>query len=475
MTHTCPCASYRKQIAQDRRFFYAQYAESVAYHQEAYEQAARQHAQSYAQSAAAYWQNEQFHRQEFELARLQHKRDMEVTLQAEVRDGLRDEFAIKNNRFNTLMVCDTVMMGCAFGLVSDGSLPEGTVQQVVWTYMSGLSVSISLLTVSLWYSFIVCRRLNQVTAWALLEMEPSRSRWEDEMNAQRLQQRFDEWFNRHCRTMSVWAERALTGGVIALFVAASALLYARMQIEIQQEIASAWMFVGFASATGLFILFLERRESKLKKKKQGVYRPAKDISAQRNKIALNEATDELLRNAVGELRQESGPIDGSAASKALLREVSRSAAERQRAWDSVPSVEEVADEAARAKASAGTEQWLQKAHELLREGLEGEKKWKHDPNDDLFLIGKQAAAARRPQSQGAQEPMEDLPSTRRHGDDASHAETDSAKESDARPRTHTAALERDTSRRSMIPSTARLMDNVAGTAADQDGIQRMVC
>ena len=45
-------------------------------------------------------------------------------MEAEVRDGLRDEFAYKNNRFNTLMVCDTVMLGCAFGLVSDGGLPD---------------------------------------------------------------------------------------------------------------------------------------------------------------------------------------------------------------------------------------------------------------------------------------------------------------------------------------------------------------
>ena len=97
------CGARRKQISQDRRFFYAQYAEGVAYHQESIEQAARNHAQAYAQSVAAYWQAEQFHRRDFQLARLQHKRDMEVTLEAEVRDGLRDEFAIKNNRFNTVL------------------------------------------------------------------------------------------------------------------------------------------------------------------------------------------------------------------------------------------------------------------------------------------------------------------------------------------------------------------------------------
>jgi hypothetical protein len=115
------------------------------------------------------------------------------------------------------MVCDTVMMGCAFGLVSDGSLPEAATLHVVWIYMSGLSVSISLLTVSLWCSFIVCRRLNQVTAWALMEMQQEGQEalhlWqlEEEMNAQKLQKKFDQWFKQHCLTMSANAENALTG------------------------------------------------------------------------------------------------------------------------------------------------------------------------------------------------------------------------------------------------------------------------
>jgi membrane protein implicated in regulation of membrane protease activity len=413
---------------------------------------------------------------------------MEVTLEAEVRDGLRDEFAIKNNRFNTLMVCDTVMMGCAFSLVSDGSLPEGSIVQVTWTYMSGLSVSISLLTVSLWCSFIVCRRLNQVTAWALLEMGPSSSHWEEEMNAQRLQKRFDDWFNLHCRAMSVWAERALTGGVIALFVAASALLYARMETELKQGLAPAWMFVGFASATGLFVLFLERRESKLKKRKQGVYRPGKDVSGQRKTSALNEATEDLLRKTIAGLGQEGGPVDNAAASKALLRELSHSAAEQQRAWDAVPSVEEIADQAVRAQASAGTEEWLQKAHELLREGLEGEKEWKRDPNDDLFLIAKQAAAARKLQSHTARTPsppreelVRDHPSAGRGGGGTSILETVPGKISFALPPTRATAMtsQRNLSTR-MMPSAnsaggkAPLTRSMGRSTVDQEGILRMV-
>ena len=199
-----------------------------------------------------------------------------MTLEAEVRNGLRDEFAIKNNRFNTLMVCDTVMLGCAFSVLSDGALPAGSHVAVVWVFMSGLSICIMCLTVSLWCSFIVCRRLNEITAWGFMERQSIQrqvSHWEDEMNAHKLQRKFDDWFKQHCFRMSANAETALTGGVLSLFVAASALLYARTVYEYDiANGASSWLFVACAGFTALFIVILERRETKMKKSKEGVYK-----------------------------------------------------------------------------------------------------------------------------------------------------------------------------------------------------------
>ena len=62
------------------------------------------------------------------------------------------------------MVCDTVMLGCAFGLVIEGSPPENASVQLVWWYIGFLGASIMLLTIGLWCSFIVSRRLYMFNA-----------------------------------------------------------------------------------------------------------------------------------------------------------------------------------------------------------------------------------------------------------------------------------------------------------------------
>eukprot|EP01048_Picozoa_sp_COSAG05_P013917 COSAG05_NODE_1529_length_4623_cov_45.328912_2_plen_326_part_00 len=257
---------FERQIAQDKKFFYASYAEAVAHHSEAYGQAARLHAQSYAQSISAYWQAERVHQREFVQSRMHHREQLEVTMEAEIRDGLRDEFAYKNNRFNTLMVCDTVMLGCAFGLVSDGGLPDPVQPFMAWLYMSGLLLSVSLLTVSLWCSFIVCRRLNQYTAWVLMNQQSrttgggSVRSIAEQMNATSIRNAFDNWFKRHCVYLGTKSEQSLCAGVICLFAASFALFYSRMAYS---DIGpnSTFMFVACATPTAIFVLLLERREA----------------------------------------------------------------------------------------------------------------------------------------------------------------------------------------------------------------------
>eukprot|EP01050_Picozoa_sp_SAG11_P009010 SAG11_NODE_823_length_6997_cov_60.301247_5_plen_270_part_00 len=154
---------HKEAYQQDKRFFYASYTEAVAHHGEAYAQAERIHAQSYAHAEAQYWQGDKHHRRTFEQAKLQHRLSIDLAMRAEIREGLRDEFGQKNNRYNALMICQTVMLTCSFQL----SLvePAETAWRVAtYLYTSTLGLSIGLLTLSLWANFILTRRLNQYTA-----------------------------------------------------------------------------------------------------------------------------------------------------------------------------------------------------------------------------------------------------------------------------------------------------------------------
>ena len=160
---------HKEAFQQDKRLFYAEYTEAVAHHGEAYAQAERLHSQSYAQGEGAYYQADRQHRRDFQQAKLQHQLDRDIVMRAEIRNGLRDEFGQKNNRYNALMICQTVMVACCFQLcLVDVPVDPDALAQVwtVWTtyswlFAGALGLALGVLSISLWFNFIVPRRLNQ--------------------------------------------------------------------------------------------------------------------------------------------------------------------------------------------------------------------------------------------------------------------------------------------------------------------------
>eukprot|EP01043_Picozoa_sp_COSAG02_P020439 COSAG02_NODE_1009_length_15234_cov_9.594423_6_plen_115_part_00 len=91
-------------------------------------------------------------------------------MRAEIRNGLRDEFGQKNNRYNALMICQTVLVACGFQLcLVDLPAPDPDNLEWIWTtyswvFAGALGLALGVLAVSLWFNFIVTRRLNQYTA-----------------------------------------------------------------------------------------------------------------------------------------------------------------------------------------------------------------------------------------------------------------------------------------------------------------------
>jgi hypothetical protein len=83
---------------------------------------------------------------------------------AEVRESLRDELGNQNNRFNIIMLCDTVCLGCVFNLVAGEGPPLETPPILLNAYVCCLGVSIMLFSISLWGSVIMVRRLHDNTA-----------------------------------------------------------------------------------------------------------------------------------------------------------------------------------------------------------------------------------------------------------------------------------------------------------------------
>lgn len=154
---------FKDQMRQSKRLWTADWAEASVRHGETVMQAAQHHSEGQAMSVASYYQAEKLASQSIKLARDQDSRAYEMAWRAEVRESLRDELGNQNNRFNIIMLCDTVCLGCVFTLVAE-SPPEETPPLLLNAYVLCLGVSIMLFSVSLWGAIIVVRRIHDNTA-----------------------------------------------------------------------------------------------------------------------------------------------------------------------------------------------------------------------------------------------------------------------------------------------------------------------
>jgi len=177
---------FKQQMRQTKRLWTADWACASVRHGETIMQAAQHHSEAQAMATASYYQAEKLASQSIKLARDQDTRAYEMSFRSEVRESLRDELGNQNNRFNIIMLCDTVCLGCVFTLVADGSPPENTPQYLVNAYICCLGVSIMLFSISLWGSVVMVRRLHDNTAARLerklfVESEDLQKTWQQQL------------------------------------------------------------------------------------------------------------------------------------------------------------------------------------------------------------------------------------------------------------------------------------------------------
>ena len=149
-------------------------------------------------------------------------------------------------------------------------------------YSAALGSALGMLSLSLWFNFIVTRRLNQYTAGVMhVEMNLD-AKWrkkrgvDDVLDAALLRDYFRKWFNTHCSFLADVSQLSFAFGVITLFFAASILTHMRFELKNEIHGAAAPFFIVITLAS-LGILIIEAQERRLGKQKRGVYaaRPAR--------------------------------------------------------------------------------------------------------------------------------------------------------------------------------------------------------
>ena len=78
----------------------------------------------------AFVQAEAVHAQALAQGKQQHSESMAAARRCEQREGMRDALSNATTRVNTVLVCDTVLLGCTFGPVSYTHLTLPTIYSV---------------------------------------------------------------------------------------------------------------------------------------------------------------------------------------------------------------------------------------------------------------------------------------------------------------------------------------------------------
>eukprot|EP00546_Thalassionema_frauenfeldii_P020259 CAMPEP_0178895552 /NCGR_PEP_ID=MMETSP0786-20121207/656_1 /TAXON_ID=186022 /ORGANISM="Thalassionema frauenfeldii, Strain CCMP 1798" /LENGTH=796 /DNA_ID=CAMNT_0020565807 /DNA_START=43 /DNA_END=2429 /DNA_ORIENTATION=+ len=308
---------FKMQMQQAKRLWTADWAEASLRHGEQCMQSAQQHAESQAMATAAYFQAEKIASQSFKLARDQDSRAYEMSWRAEVREALRDDLQNQNNRFNSIMLCDTVCLGCIFGFVSDGFPPDETAPIMLMTYVFFLGLSITLFSISMWCALIVVRRLHEHTA-AILERklfaqsEDLQKEWERQLNnnlptgpseVYLVNQAYERWLDNYLTPAGECSIQLLSFGVVAMFITAGLLTHNVYLLQYQSisAIIIFWSFVFITSAT---VLYMKFSEDILEKRKEGVYDSSwfDNSSVETGPFAkIYKAAEELFSNSAVDL------------------------------------------------------------------------------------------------------------------------------------------------------------------------------
>lgn len=236
-------------------------------------------------ATATYFQAEKLASQAIKLARDQDGRAYEMAWRAEVRESLRDELTNQNNRFNIVMLCDTVCLSCVFSLVADGSPPTDTPRVMLHSYVFCLGFSTLLFTISIWCAVMVVRRLHEHTAATLerklfAQSEDLQRLWQHQLRENLptgpevmhlVNQAYENWVSEYLSPLGNCSIHMLSFGVVAMFVTAGLLMHNRYLIEYQAPMSVPILFWSTVLITSATILCMKFSEDRKEKMKLGVY------------------------------------------------------------------------------------------------------------------------------------------------------------------------------------------------------------
>eukprot|EP00808_Paulinella_micropora_P005120 g39359.t1 len=182
------------------------------------------------------------HKEAISQANEHHKRQIRLDVELARRDILQEMRDQKADRLETMLVLDTLMLGCCFAILVEGMPPVQTWRPLLNVFSVSLASSISLFFSSIWFVMKVQARMSRYNM-----LNPK-----FQYTCGKEHSTFHEYFQCHCNALARTSTTLYYAGVVAVLLCAGIVTYSRFAIKFLVREAG----IIFCAILGVFFFSL---------------------------------------------------------------------------------------------------------------------------------------------------------------------------------------------------------------------------
>ena len=191
-------------------------------------------------------QNAQLNIQQLAQNSHHHQLQYGQNLKSAHREALRDIWAQTNQKNQTLIIMETLLFSCCFGLLIEGILPINTSQFIIILYGISLSLTIIFIFISL---LCLVKLQSRMTRFNISNPRQLYCCGKEHI-------RFQSYYNEHCRKLKRIAVVFNSIGICLLISTGIILWYARFYFSYQSSTAAnVFLILNVKFLKSLFMFF----------------------------------------------------------------------------------------------------------------------------------------------------------------------------------------------------------------------------
>eukprot|EP01061_Rhynchopus_euleeides_P021248 TRINITY_DN34651_c0_g1_i1.p1 TRINITY_DN34651_c0_g1~~TRINITY_DN34651_c0_g1_i1.p1 ORF type:complete len:605 (+),score=153.96 TRINITY_DN34651_c0_g1_i1:119-1816(+) len=204
------------------------------------------------------------------------RKELEHAQNVSRKENIRDTMVQESQRAQAIMIVDTLMFGCCFGVIIEGNLPPETDEALVIAFSISLSIAFTFLIISVWFAMNLQSRI-------------AKYRISDPTNVLygkrgRQLSNFRSYFGRYCKPVYRLTHAFLWFGTVALLMNGAILVGCKFSYTNKSNTAAGLFIVTTAVCIFVlsFLLWLynPKLRRSLKIEEEADFRGFKDFVAQ---------------------------------------------------------------------------------------------------------------------------------------------------------------------------------------------------